>query len=445
MAVGLLGGLVLLLTGFRASRSAMQQTGAANLAADLGDRIRANQAAGAAYALDAGTVARSTREALRVARRMRFSDVARSRSLRVATGRDGDVARSQDQRRGLRADGPPENVYLIRIEWTPANQVALHDSRHRSNMSVAMSDFHRGRDAGQAGFGLVELMVVLVIGAFLMSGSIATYLKAREVRTALDANARMQEIARYAMMAIETDVRMAGSGASRIEASRSRRTHRSLSRRSAAVPRGSPRPSSTSTARTTPTWPHRIAPPAMAVRWQGPTCSSCAERAPTASRHRRRLLTADHDRVLIVTSDWRQDLRAPTIGNQIPAGYATSDITDQAPQADTRALLVNAYYVSKDSRCGPGLPGAAAQDALRRTGHHGRGSDCRRRGPAIPARPRYERRPRRGRFREPRRVSTRRQARVGAHLSSRTGRGTRSDPGYPGDRGLRGPTIEHCH
>jgi type IV pilus assembly protein PilV len=56
MAVGLLGGLALLLIGLRASRVAAQHTRAATLVADLADRIRANRAAGQAYALSAGTL-----------------------------------------------------------------------------------------------------------------------------------------------------------------------------------------------------------------------------------------------------------------------------------------------------------------------------------------------------------------------------------------------------
>ena len=73
LAVGLLGGVALLLTGLRASRVAILQTRAANLAADLGERIRANRAAGAAYALDAGTVLAAPAKRVPVAGRMRFA------------------------------------------------------------------------------------------------------------------------------------------------------------------------------------------------------------------------------------------------------------------------------------------------------------------------------------------------------------------------------------
>ncbi|HQR23453.1 MAG TPA: type IV pilus modification protein PilV [Steroidobacteraceae bacterium] len=54
VAVGLLGGEALVVTSLEASRSAMLQTIAVDLAADLGDRIRANPSAGSAYGLSAG-------------------------------------------------------------------------------------------------------------------------------------------------------------------------------------------------------------------------------------------------------------------------------------------------------------------------------------------------------------------------------------------------------
>jgi type IV pilus assembly protein PilV len=56
LAVGMLGAGMMLLESIRASRSALHRTVAVALVADLGERIRANRAAGPAYALVAGTV-----------------------------------------------------------------------------------------------------------------------------------------------------------------------------------------------------------------------------------------------------------------------------------------------------------------------------------------------------------------------------------------------------
>lgn len=56
LAVGMLGVGMMLLESIRASRSALHRTVAVALVADLGERIRANRAAGQAYVLAAGTV-----------------------------------------------------------------------------------------------------------------------------------------------------------------------------------------------------------------------------------------------------------------------------------------------------------------------------------------------------------------------------------------------------
>jgi len=59
---------------------------------------------------------------------------------------------------------------------------------------------------------------------------------------------------------------------------------------------------------------------------------------------------ADRDRVLVITSHTDGEIFVPAdIANQVPAGYATSDVSGEPPQADTRPLLVNAYYVSTGS------------------------------------------------------------------------------------------------
>ena len=40
----------------------------------------------------------------------------------------------------------------------------------------------------------------------------------------------------------------------------------------------------------------------------------------------------------------------------IPSNYAQADVSGQPPQADTRQLIVNAYYVSQDSSVAAGYP-----------------------------------------------------------------------------------------
>lgn len=59
------------------------------------------------------------------------------------------------------------------------------------------------------GFSLVELMVALAIGVFLIAGAISVFAKTRDLYRTNETVARLQESARYSMSVIETDLRMA--------------------------------------------------------------------------------------------------------------------------------------------------------------------------------------------------------------------------------------------
>lgn len=61
----------------------------------------------------------------------------------------------------------------------------------------------------QRGLSLIELMVSIVIGLFLVLGATTLYVNTRKSADVDDSIARLQETARYAMSVIETDVRMA--------------------------------------------------------------------------------------------------------------------------------------------------------------------------------------------------------------------------------------------
>ena len=61
----------------------------------------------------------------------------------------------------------------------------------------------------QQGLSLVELMVALSIGTFLLAGAITVFGKTRDLYRTNDAAARLQETARYAMSTLEADLRMA--------------------------------------------------------------------------------------------------------------------------------------------------------------------------------------------------------------------------------------------
>ena len=61
----------------------------------------------------------------------------------------------------------------------------------------------------QLGFSLVELMIALAIGTFLLAGTISVFGKTRDLYRTNDNAARLQETARYAMSTLEADLRMA--------------------------------------------------------------------------------------------------------------------------------------------------------------------------------------------------------------------------------------------
>ena len=63
----------------------------------------------------------------------------------------------------------------------------------------------------QSGLTLVELMVALAIGSFLMIGAIKIYTQSRQAFVVNESIARVQETAQFAMDTIEADLRMASN------------------------------------------------------------------------------------------------------------------------------------------------------------------------------------------------------------------------------------------
>lgn len=74
-------------------------------------------------------------------------------------------------------------------------------------MQLTVSNLHRH----QTGLTLVELMVALAIGSFLMVGAIQIYNQSRHAFVINESIARVQETAQFAMDTIEADLRMASN------------------------------------------------------------------------------------------------------------------------------------------------------------------------------------------------------------------------------------------
>jgi len=69
----------------------------------------------------------------------------------------------------------------------------------------------RNKRTKQLGLTLVELMVALAIGSFLMIGAIQIYSQSRQAFVVNESIARVQETAQFAMDTIEADLRMASN------------------------------------------------------------------------------------------------------------------------------------------------------------------------------------------------------------------------------------------
>jgi type IV pilus assembly protein PilW len=74
-----------------------------------------------------------------------------------------------------------------------------------------MKNSHNNVQRNQLGLTLVELMVALAIGSFLVIGSVQIYSQSREAFIINESIARVQETAQFAMDTIEADLRMASN------------------------------------------------------------------------------------------------------------------------------------------------------------------------------------------------------------------------------------------
>jgi len=196
----------------------------------------------------------------------------------------------------------------------------------------------------QTGLTLVELMVALAIGSFLMIGAVQIYSQSRQAFVVNESIARVQETAQFAMDTIEADLRMVSNWG---------RNSRSLAVEGRSIagtpnPNGLPEPNECGDG-----WALNIAmtvdgdnngftlPCAAQGGLQANTDSFTVRRAtvlPAAAPQAGRLQ--------IQTTRIQGQLFADGV---VPAGFSPVDST-------THNLLVNTYYVAADSNLIPGVP-----------------------------------------------------------------------------------------
>jgi type IV pilus assembly protein PilW len=214
----------------------------------------------------------------------------------------------------------------------------------------------------QRGLSLIELMVAMSIGLFLLAGAISVLAKGRDLYRTNDAAARVQETARYAMSTIEADLRMANywglmSRADLIENGPAL----DLANIPAVDPTYALPADLTGYAATINTcgamWAVKL--PAYVEgnnNGYGYACAAFGTAAAAADQLTVRrastqvitaaALGATTGQIKVQTSRVQGTLFS---GNTVPSGYAP-------PLSETRALVVNGYYVSQDSDQAAGTP-----------------------------------------------------------------------------------------
>ena len=199
--------------------------------------------------------------------------------------------------------------------------------------------------ARQSGVTMVELMVALAIGSFLMIGAIQVYNQSRQAYVINDSIARVQETAQFAMDTIEADLRMASNWGQQSRGN-------SIDGRSLL---GDANPLALNT------------PIACGVNWalnlgrplEGTNnayampvpCPATGGAQPNSDVFTTRRATVnptalDNGRLQIQTTRIQGQLFDD---GAIPAGFTAAD-------SQTHNLMVNTYYVSPDSTLIPGVP-----------------------------------------------------------------------------------------
>ncbi len=221
---------------------------------------------------------------------------------------------------------------------------------------------HLSMGRRERGLSLVELMVAMAIGTFLLAGAVSVFAKTRDLYRTNDAAARLQETARYAMSTIEADLRMANFWGLH---SRADLVDNGPALDPAAIPAVDP-----GYALPADLNPYAVTINSCGAMWAvklpayiegnnnayGLTCAAfgaamagadqltirrASVQAMTAGQ-----LAASNGQIKLQTSRIQGQLFA---GNAVPAGYSP-------PLSESRAVVVNGYYIDTDSNQRPGTP-----------------------------------------------------------------------------------------
>jgi len=207
----------------------------------------------------------------------------------------------------------------------------------------------RSAQRRDAGMTLVELMVALAVGSFLIVGAVQVYNQSRQAYVVNDAIARVQETAQFAMDTIEADLRMA--------------SNYGLSSRGDAIngsalpgndnPLGFADPADLDSGLACGAdWPFALERPVEGSNngytLPCPVDDTAQANSDTLTVRRASLAPAALDGTRLQVQSSRLQGQLFSDGN-LPAGYTMAD-------SQTHNLVVNTYYVDANSELIPGVP-----------------------------------------------------------------------------------------
>ena len=201
----------------------------------------------------------------------------------------------------------------------------------------------------QHGMSLVELMVALAIGSFLIIGAVQIYNQSRQAYAINESIARVQEVAQFAMDTIEADLRMASNWG---------RNSSSVAIEGRSIAGGAADPSGLNPpAECGATWAINLDLPIDGTDDYGLACNPPVGVAAQANSDvitvRRAsvlpVVTSQVGRLQIQSTRIQGQLFIPGTAGDIPAGFSPAD-------SATHTLFVSSYYVADESDLIAGVP-----------------------------------------------------------------------------------------
>jgi len=207
----------------------------------------------------------------------------------------------------------------------------------------------------QAGVTLVEIMVALAIGSFLMIGAIQVYNQSRQAYVINESIARVQETAQFAMDTVEADLRLASNWG--LQSRGTAIVGRSLAANADPLGLGNASVNSCGN-----TWAFNLGRPLEGSN--NNYALPCAAVGVGGAQPNSDVVTTRRATVAVMPLEaGRLQIQSNRVQGQlfnngaVPAGFQVPVPELPAPgDSETHNLLVNAYYVAADSDLIPGVP-----------------------------------------------------------------------------------------